>query len=84
MRKVLKSLKTKGTDAESGLELLDACVDDIAYARKLLSNGNRCFNWKDPESGASLLHLLSYTDSWKQVNLLLEYGADPNLTNKVL
>ena len=81
--KLVKNLKTEGISWEGGLELLDACVDDIGYARYLLNQGNRNFNWKETESGVSILHTLSYTDSVQALKLLVEFGADVNIRNKV-
>lgn len=75
----------------AGLRLLDACLDDVQYARYLLSSKRaydleikRKVNWKDPQSGNSILHLLAYSDLDEATDLLLSHGAEPNAKNKVL
>eukprot|EP01039_Chlorochromonas_danica_P001037 gene1037-1125_t len=72
----------------AGLRLLDACYDDVAYARYLLRsrlpsdrNVRTKINWKDQQSGSSLLHCLSYSDLSQPIKLLLDNNADPNLVN---
>lgn len=66
---------------ESGLELLDACFDDIAYARVLLkTDGSKDVDWSD-EEGVSLLHTLAYYDKVGAVKLLLDHEANPNSRN---
>eukprot|EP00981_Chlorochromonas_danica_P006987 scaffold1510_cov176-Ochromonas_danica.AAC.7 len=74
----------------AGLRLLDACYDDVAYARYLLRsrlpsdrNVRTKINWKDQQSGSSLLHCLSYSDLSQPIKLLLDNNADPNLVNHV-
>jgi ankyrin repeat protein len=74
-----------------GMRLLDACFDDVGYARYLLQSRKSTdkavrskINWKDPHSGVSILHSLSYGDVEAAVGLLLEYHADPNIRNKVI
>ncbi len=70
-------------EAESEAELMDACFDDVAYARVLLeTDGSKNVNMVD-ENSNSLLHNLSYYDNYKAVALLLGYGADSNICNKV-
>lgn len=81
--KVVKNLRNDNSSWENGLELLDACIDDIAYARYLLHIGNSNVNWKETESGNSILHILAYTDSIVQMKLLIDHGADINIRNKV-
>lgn len=74
----------------AGLRLLDALFDDVAYARYLLHSKlpqdaliKHKINWKDQQTGASLLHMLVYSDLVAPVKLLLEHGANPNIRNKV-
>mmetsp|Transcript_16865 Transcript_16865/g.23223 ORF Transcript_16865/g.23223 Transcript_16865/m.23223 type:complete len:1055 (+) Transcript_16865:34-3198(+) len=113
-----------------GLQIMDACIQDIAYARFLLrknhekqkqhrrnllkptddSYGRKYFGHHLEDgsdygraksvsdhfihinkailavsattaSGVTILHIMVYKDLWKQLQLLLEYGANPNLTN---
>jgi ankyrin repeat protein len=78
-----KVLALKREKYEEGLDLLDACIDDISYAKYLLKNGSQSLNWKDSLSGISILHTLVYNDLWQSALLLLEFGADPNIYNKV-
>jgi hypothetical protein len=73
-----------------GLRLLDACIEDLAYARYLLNSKRpedqeirNKVNWKDFPSGNSLLHYLVYSDLDAAVKLLIEYQVDLNITNKV-
>lgn len=73
-----------------GVRLLDACFDDVGYARYLLTsrlpsdrNIRNKVNWKDPNTNNSLLHCLSYSDLVRPTKLLLEFGADPNIKNNV-
>lgn len=80
------SSKIKLKDKENyklGLELLDACFDDIGYARFLIEKNNKIINWKDREYGNSILHSMVYSDSASQIKLLLSKGADVNIRNKV-
>jgi hypothetical protein len=74
----------------AGLRLLDALFDDIGYARYLLlskkpqdSMIKRKIDWKDQTTGASLLHIMCYSDLNSAVKLLLQNGANPNIRNKV-
>lgn len=76
--------------SNAGLRLLDACYDDIAYARFLLRSKNprdlqirHKVNWKDQQSGNSIIHCLVYSDLVEPVKLLLAHDANPNITNKV-
>eukprot|EP01031_Cornospumella_fuschlensis_P037107 gene37107-45042_t len=73
----------------AGLRLLDSCYDDVAYARYLLNsrmpadrNIKQKVNWKDQQSGVSLLHCFSYSDLSQPLKLLLESNADPNIRNQ--
>ncbi len=81
MSKFIKNLKHETT--ENGLELLDACLDDLAFARTLVTKDTSYVDWKDSETGASILHSLVYNELDKPVRLLLKHGANPNITNKV-
>lgn len=74
----------------SGLRLLDACFDDIGYARYLLHSKRAQdleirtkVNWKEYPSGNSILHFLVYSDLDQAVKLLLEHKADANIKNRV-
>lgn len=74
----------------AGLRLLDALFDDVAYARYLLHSKlpqdaliKHKINWKDQQTGVSLLHMLVYSDLIAPVKLLLDHGANPNICNKV-
>jgi hypothetical protein len=76
--------------SNSGFRLLDACFDDVAYARYLLNsrlpkdrNIRNKVNWKDQQSGVSILHCLAYSDLSKPLKLLLENKADANARNQV-
>lgn len=76
--------------SNAGLRLLDACYDDLAYARFLLRSKNprdlqirHKVNWKDQNSGNSIIHCLVYSDLVEPVKLLLNHDANPNITNKV-
>jgi len=73
------------TDFNQGLELLDACYDDIAYARYLIkkNGGKMCsfVNYCDEEFGNSILHFMVYNDLSDAVEMLLMNGADPNIRN---
>ena len=72
------------------LRLLDACFDDVGYARYLLKStlpADRAIrgkvNWKDPSAGVSILHLLAYSDLDKACQLLIKHNADVNIVNNV-
>lgn len=80
MSNFFKNLKQEKLD--KGLELLDSCLDDIAYARMLLTKNTHDVNWKD-DAGNSILHTLVYNELCKPAQLLLKHGADPNIANKV-
>lgn len=76
--------------SNSGLRLLDACFDDVGYARYLLKSKRAQdldirtkVNWKDHHYGVSILHALCYADNHAAVKLLVEHNADVNITNKV-
>ena len=78
------------TNANPGLRLLDACFDDVGYARYLLDSklpGDRAIktkvNWRDQQTGVSILHLLVYSELEAAVSLLVAYKADVNIRNKV-
>ena len=81
MARVVKNLKHETT--ENGLELLDACLDDLAFARILVVKDSNHVDWKDSDTGISILHSLVYNELDKPVRLLLKHGANPNITNKV-
>jgi hypothetical protein len=73
-----------------GLKLLDACFDDVAYARYLLQSKlpsdrqiRSKVNWKDPYTGVSILHCLAYSDLETALKLLIDHNADVNIRNKV-
>lgn len=85
--KDLKDLTSGGNNA--GLKLLDALMDDVAYARYLLHSKlpndqqiKTKINWKDQHSGVSLLHVLVYSDLIAPVKLLLSHKVDVNIKNK--
>lgn len=82
--------KPFASSGSAGLRLLDACFDDVAYARYLLQsrlpadrNIRNKVDWKDQNSGNSILHCLCYSDLVAPVKLLLEHNADPNIRNQV-
>lgn len=81
MSKFVKNLKQE--TIEKGLELLDACLDDLAFARHIISKDPSYVDWKDNDTGVGLLHNLVYNELDKPVRLLLQHGANPNITNKV-
>ncbi len=81
MSKFVKNLKQE--TIEKGLELLDACLDDLAFARHIVSKDSSYVDWRDNETGVGLLHNLVYNELDKPVRLLLQHGANPNITNKV-
>lgn len=79
-----------GAGNNAGLRLLDALLDDVAYARYLLHSKlpedqvlKTKINWKDQHSGVSLLHIMVYSDLVPPVKLLLSYNAEVNIKNKV-
>ena len=76
--------------SNAGLRLLDACLDDLGYARYLLKSKRpqdfeirTKVNWRDLTTGNSILHSLVYTDLEPALHLLLEHNADPNIRNRV-
>jgi hypothetical protein len=78
------------TAGNLGLKLLDACFDDVAYARYLLQSKlpsdrqiRSKVNWRDPHTGVSILHCLSYSDLEAPLKLLIDHNADVNIRNKV-
>ena len=80
----------ENASGNAGLRLLDACLDDVQYARYLLTSKRahdleirRKVNWKDPQSGNSILHLMAFSDLDDATELLLSHGAQPNIKNKV-
>ena len=80
----------ESASGNAGLRLLDACLDDVQYARYLLTSKRahdleirRKVNWKDPHSGNSILHLMAFSDLDDATELLLSHGAQPNIKNKV-
>lgn len=81
MSKIAKQLRIDNTQ---GQELLDACLDDVAYARRLIKEGNKAFNWQDSEFGLSALHCVVYRGIVEAIELLVSSGADPNIPNKVI
>lgn len=85
-----RSSAMENASGNAGLRLLDACLDDVQYARYLLTSKRahdleirRKVNWKDPQSGNSILHLMAYSDLDDAADLLLSHGAQPNIKNKV-
>lgn len=82
--------KPLSSSGNAGLRLLDACFDDVAYARYLLHsrlpadrNIRSKINWRDQQSGSSILHCLCYSDLAQPVKLLLENHADANIRTLV-
>lgn len=70
-----------------GEQLLDACLHDLKQAEWIISHHNRdrnLLNWQDLQCKNSILHILVYQNLYESVELLLNSGANPNITNKVL
>jgi len=69
-------------DEDVGEELLDACISgDFEQAESILQHESMYANWSEPEKSVSILHTLAYHDMLDACNLLLRYGADPNISN---
>jgi ankyrin repeat protein len=52
-----------------------------ALIAALGKNKDKVINWKDNESGNSILHTLAYTNSSSQIKLMLDNGADIDSKN---
>jgi ankyrin repeat protein len=68
-----------------GEQLLDACLSDVEQAEWIITHHNdkNILNWQDLTCRNSILHVLVYQKLHLSVELLLNSGANPNLTNKV-
>jgi len=72
---------------EMGVDLLDACYEDMGYARYVvrmtskLNITNSVLNFRDSNYGNSILHYLAYDDLDDATRMLLEGGAYCNITN---
>ena len=69
---------------EEGLNLLDACLDDLAFGRYICERSSEIknlVNFQELEYNNSILHFVAYNDVSDAVEMLLSYGANPNIRN---
>ena len=69
---------------EEGLNLLDACLDDLAFGRYICERSSeikKLVNFQELEYNNSILHFVAYNDVYDAIEMLLSYGANPNIRN---
>ena len=81
-----KSLKKCPMSSDSYVEslaVLDTLINDVELGKAQLLDGRGNVNWVDQRFGNSMLHVLAFRDLCDQLKLLIAFGADVNVRNKV-
>jgi ankyrin repeat protein len=65
------------------LAVLDTLINDVELGKAQLLDGRGNVNWVDQRFGNSMLHVLAFRDLCDQLKLLISFGADINVRNKV-